>query len=113
MVRRRWMAPDGPTVAHAAVDDESVRDHTVGTTDRDRTGEPAIGGRDSRHCDAVVERADAVDSSKASRPREATRRLTVDVPEGLHRKMKVHAAATGVSMVEEVRRLLEQHYRNE
>lgn len=43
-------------------------------------------------------------------PREATRRLTLDIPERLHRQMKIRAATTGVTMLDEVRALLEAHY---
>lgn len=43
-------------------------------------------------------------------PREPTRRLTLDIPERLHRAMKIRAATTGVTMLEEVRALLEAHY---
>lgn len=43
-------------------------------------------------------------------PREPTRRLTLDIPERLHRAMKIRAATTGVTMLDEVRALLEVHY---
>lgn len=43
-------------------------------------------------------------------PREPTRRLTLDIPERLHRDMKIRAATTGVTMLDEVRALLEVHY---
>lgn len=43
-------------------------------------------------------------------PREPTRRLTLDIPERLHRAMKIRAATTGVTMLDEVRALLETHY---
>lgn len=43
-------------------------------------------------------------------PREPTRRLTLDIPDRLHRVMKIRAATTGVTMLEEVRALLEAHY---
>lgn len=46
----------------------------------------------------------------ASSAREATRRLTLDLPESLHRAMKIKAATTGVTMLDEVRSLLEVHY---
>lgn len=49
-------------------------------------------------------------SASTSRAREATRRLTLDLPESLHRAMKIKAATTGVTMLEEVRSLLEVHY---
>ncbi|OWL93800.1 hypothetical protein B7435_32600 [Mycolicibacterium peregrinum] len=43
-------------------------------------------------------------------PREATRRLTLDVPESLHRAMKIKAATTGIPMINEVLPLLQEHY---
>jgi hypothetical protein len=45
-------------------------------------------------------------------PREPTRRLTLNIPERLHRAMKIKAATTGVTMVDEVRAVLEAHYSN-
>lgn len=60
---------------------------------------------------ATVNPPTAVTSGKsASSTREATRRLTLDLPESLHRAMKIRAATTGVTMLEEVRSLLEVHY---
>lgn len=46
-------------------------------------------------------------------PREPTRRLTLDIPERLHRVMKIRSATTGVTMLDEVRALLEAHYRDQ
>lgn len=43
-------------------------------------------------------------------PREATRRLTLDIPASLHFAMKMRATATGVAMVDEVTPLLQTHY---
>jgi hypothetical protein len=45
-----------------------------------------------------------------TKPREATRRLTLDIPTSLHFAMKMRAAATGITMVEEVTPLLMNHY---
>lgn len=44
--------------------------------------------------------------------REPIKRLTIDIPESLHREMKIRAATTGTPMVDEVRALLEAHYRH-
>lgn len=49
-------------------------------------------------------------TAPAPSTREATRRLTLDLPESLHRAMKIKAATTGVTMLDEVRSLLEVHY---
>lgn len=54
--------------------------------------------------------APAVPPSPTPPQREPTRRLTLDIPERLHRKMKIRAATTGVPMVDEVTGVLEHHY---
>ena len=38
------------------------------------------------------------------------KRLTLDLPEGLHRAIKRHAVEEGVTMVEMLRTLLEEQY---
>lgn len=38
------------------------------------------------------------------------KRLTLDLPEGLHRAIKVSAAQEGVTMAEKLRALLLKHY---
>lgn len=46
-------------------------------------------------------------------PRSAsarTKRLTLDLPEALHRAIKVSAAQDGVTMAEKLRALLLKHY---
>lgn len=42
--------------------------------------------------------------------KEATKRLTLDVPESLHFAMKMRSVETDVPMVDEVTPLLLQHY---
>jgi hypothetical protein len=39
-----------------------------------------------------------------------TKRLTLDIPEQLHRAIKINAAQTGVTMAERLRVLLLEHY---
>jgi hypothetical protein len=41
---------------------------------------------------------------------EPMKRLTLDISEGLHRKIKVSCASRGTKMAEEIRALLEAHY---
>ncbi|MEI7590464.1 MAG: hypothetical protein WCJ49_04045 [Deltaproteobacteria bacterium] len=41
---------------------------------------------------------------------EPTKRLTLDIPESLHRAIKVSCAGRGTKMAEEIRVLLEAHY---
>jgi len=43
---------------------------------------------------------------------EPAKRLTLDIPERLHRAIKASCAARGTKMVEEIRALLEAHYAN-
>jgi hypothetical protein len=50
---------------------------------------------------------------EANPPRAAsarTKRLTLDLPEALHRAIKVSAAQDGVTMAEKLRALLLKHY---
>jgi hypothetical protein len=44
---------------------------------------------------------------------EPMKRLTIDVPESLHRRLKTSCANRGSKMADEVRALLEQHYQAE
>lgn len=53
--------------------------------------------------DAWVENRDAVEKIK---------RLTIDIPESLHRKIKAQCAMRGSKIVDEVRELLLQKYGN-
>jgi hypothetical protein len=48
--------------------------------------------------------------SRADGEGESMKRLTLDVPESLHRRIKVACAARGTKMAEELRALLEAHY---
>ncbi len=43
-------------------------------------------------------------------PGEPTKRLTVDIPEPLHRRVKIQCAMQGVNMADVVRELLEQRF---
>ena len=40
----------------------------------------------------------------------ALKRLTIDIPEPLHRRIKVACARRGAKMADEIRRLLEERY---
>ena len=42
---------------------------------------------------------------------EPIKRLTLDIPESLHRAIKVSCAGRGVKMAEEIRLLLEENYK--
>lgn len=45
--------------------------------------------------------------------KESNKRLTIDVPESLHRKIKMQCAARGTKIADEVREMLLQKYGNE
>jgi len=48
-------------------------------------------------------------SSHQSRD-EAMKRLTIDVSESLHRRIKVQCATRGIKIADEIRALLEKHF---
>lgn len=50
------------------------------------------------------------DRSAEAKPK--MKRLTLDLPEDLHRKIKVSSAERGTRMVEDIREILEAHYRD-
>lgn len=57
--------------------------------------------------------ADAwVESRAAANASEAMKRLTIDVPESLHRAIKAQCAMRGTKIADEVRELLLQKYGN-
>ena len=41
---------------------------------------------------------------------EGIKRLTIDLPESLHKRVKAGCALRGVKMADEIRRLLETHF---
>lgn len=51
-------------------------------------------------------------SSKEKPEKEPTKRLTIDVPESLHRAIKTQCAQRGTKIADEVRELLLQKYGN-
>lgn len=56
--------------------------------------------------------ADAWVESRDAGKVEATKRLTIDIPESLHRAIKAQCAMRGSKIVDEVRVLLLQKYAN-
>ena len=42
---------------------------------------------------------------------EKLKRLTIDIPAELHRKIKLKAVQEGETIAQQIRRLLEEHYR--
>lgn len=48
-----------------------------------------------------------------SEPGEPMKRLTIDVPLSLHRRLKISCAQRGHKMADEIRTLLEQHFQAE
>ncbi|AEY02972.1 hypothetical protein GU3_16334 (plasmid) [Oceanimonas sp. GK1] len=49
---------------------------------------------------------------RAVQDKEPTKRLTIDIPESLHRAIKSQCAARGAKIADEVRELLLQKYGN-
>jgi predicted DNA binding CopG/RHH family protein len=47
---------------------------------------------------------------KVTAPEQKMKRLTLDLPEGLHRAIKRRAVEDGVTMVDMLRKLLEEQY---
>ena len=41
---------------------------------------------------------------------EGMKRFTIDVPESLHRRIKMQCAASGLKMANEIRALLDKHF---
>ena len=54
--------------------------------------------------------ADAWVESRSNRASEPMKRLTIDVPESLHRTIKAQCAMRGTKIADEVRELLLQKY---
>lgn len=62
----------------------------------------------------VVPSADAwVENRETGEEPETMKRLTIDIPESLHREIKKQCAERGKKMVDEVRELLLQKYRKQ
>jgi len=59
---------------------------------------------------ALQKTAGAEEWIKNRAEEESTKRLTIDVPESLHRAVKAQCAARGTKIAEEVRELLLQKY---
>ena len=45
------------------------------------------------------------------RTNEGTKRLTLDIPASLHKRIKLQCVEDGTTIVDELRKLLEEHYR--
>jgi hypothetical protein len=58
----------------------------------------------------VTQREEPLTSTPSPQPVKM-KRLTLDIPEALHRAIKMQAAETGVTMAEQLRAILEQYYR--
>ncbi|MDY0251408.1 MAG: hypothetical protein RBR45_15385 [Pseudomonas sp.] len=61
----------------------------------------------------VAAAADEWVQNREAVEKEPTKRLTIDVPESLHRDIKMQCAARGTKIADEVRELLLQKYRNQ
>lgn len=56
------------------------------------------------------ERQESAEQPPLDQPEKKMKRLTLDIPEPLHRAIKRKAVDEGVTMVELLRSLLEQHF---
>lgn len=61
---------------------------------------------DAANPDAWVSAA----GSEPAAPQVPMKRLTIDIPESLHRRIKTQCAANGLRMADEIRTLLENHF---
>lgn len=52
----------------------------------------------------------AGEAPETAAPRERMKRLTIDVPLGLHGRIKSQCALRGANMADEIRDLLERHF---
>ncbi|MBW4475134.1 MAG: hypothetical protein KME45_32855 [Stenomitos rutilans HA7619-LM2] len=59
--------------------------------------------------EALVETEHPLVSETETKP-EKIKRLTLDIPESLHKAIKLKATTEGVTMVDLLRELLEEHY---
>lgn len=71
-----------------------------------------IGIRPSNKADPVAADAWVESRSNGDKP-ERMKRLTIDVPESLHRQIKTACAQRGTKIADEVRELLLQKYGNQ
>ncbi|MEU3475892.1 hypothetical protein [Rhodococcus sp. NPDC006774] len=69
-----------------------------------------VGGGD-RMAGEALDSSAKNSSSTPEPPAEPLKRLTLDIPASLHREIKKQTADRGTKMVEEIRDLLEQKYR--
>lgn len=69
----------------------------------------SFGVKPSNNADPSLNAEDWV-KNREENNNETMKRLTLDVPESLHRRIKVSCATRGTKMAEELRSLLETHY---
>lgn len=58
----------------------------------------------------VANRGVGTAAAEETKPKEPTKRLTIDVSADLHRRIKVGCALKGSNIADELRDLLEQHF---
>lgn len=71
-----------------------------------RGAEPAATDREGGSVTALK----AVEAAPAPEPKEKMSRFTIDVPESLHRRVKMQCAARGQKMADMMRDLLEREF---
>jgi hypothetical protein len=67
-----------------------------------------IGAKPSKEGRGVASAEQWVDSGKTEG--QVMKRFTIDVPEDLHRRIKLQCTARGLKMADEIRALLDKHF---
>lgn len=77
------------------------------------TFNPKPTAKTATSADSWVETRATVETSEgqeAEPQSETMKRLTFDIPENLHRRIKTQCASKGIKMTDELRLLLEKHF---
>ncbi len=67
-----------------------------------------IGAKPTKVAGEVASAEQWVESGKTQT--QGMKRFTIDVPESLHRRIKLQCAAQGLKMADEIRALLDKHF---
>jgi predicted DNA binding CopG/RHH family protein len=73
----------------------------------------SMGAKQPANLDTWVQKEPAAKPAEApAKPAEKLKRLTLDIPEPLHKAIKTRSVQEGVTMVDMLRDLLDKHYGN-
>lgn len=76
----------------------------------DRGAEPATSDREGGNVTPLKPAEAKAAPAPAPEPKERVARLTIDVPESLHRRLKMQCAARGLKMADVMRELIEREF---